>query len=160
MNGFMESGSHSTFPDKPNNMSKRTGIILCCFLVVLFAQRGLAQTVSSVDIVKVNAKYQQEAEYFYKENWQAFRKLALEKKLISNYEMMKTPIDSSGHYTLILITQYPDSIYYQNREKNFEPIMKSISPNGPKMLNSTDRKQFLQYVEGFDATTIVSGKKS
>jgi hypothetical protein len=74
--------------------------------------------------------------------------------------MMKIPTDSGGHYTLILITQYPDSLYYQNREINFDPIMRSISPNGPKMLNSIDRKELLQYVDGFDATTIVSGKKS
>lgn len=141
-------------------MNKPIAIFLCCFQLALFTPKSQAQTVSSVDIVKVNSKYQKEAEYFYKENWQAFRKMALEKKIISNYEMMQTSADSTGHYTLILITEYPDSLHYNKREKNFEPIMKSISPNGPKMLNNIDRKQFLQYVDGFDATTIVSGKKS
>ena len=140
-----------------NQRVLRIGLVLSFTLTI---QALFAQKVSSVDIVKVNAKYQKEAEYFYRENWQAFRKQALEKKLISNYEMMRTPIDSTGHYTLILITSYPDSVYYHNREKHFEPIMKSISPNGPKMLNSIDRKQFLQYVDGYDATTIVYGKKS
>ena len=160
MNGFSVSDSHSTFPFKRTTMSKHVVIFLCCFLFALFAQQAYAQTVSSVDIVKVDARYQKEAEFFYAENWQAFRKIALEKKLISNYEMMKSTADSTGHYILILITQYPDSLHYQNRERNFEPIMKSISPNGPKMLNNIDRKQFLQYVDGFDATTIASGKKS
>jgi len=141
-------------------MNKSLAISICCIQVVLFAHQGQAQMVSSVDIVKVNSKYQKEAEFFYMGNWYAFRKMALEKKIISNYEMMQTSADSTGHYTLILITRYPDSLYYHNREKNFEPIMKSISPNGPKMLNNIDRKQFLQYVDGFDATTIVSGKKS
>jgi hypothetical protein len=141
-------------------MNKPLAIFIYCLQLVLFARQGQAQTVSSVDIVKVNSKYQKEAEYFYRENWHAFRKLALEKKIISSYEMMQTSADSTGHYTLILITQYPDSSHYHNREKNFEPIMKSISPNGPKMLNNIDRKQFLQYVDGFDATTIFSGKKS
>ncbi|MGB4772692.1 MAG: hypothetical protein WBP58_14590 [Chitinophagaceae bacterium] len=140
-------------------MKNALATLICCFQVVLFAHQGQAQTVSSIDIVKINSKYQKEAEYFYRENWQAFRKMALEKKIISNYEMMQTSADSTGQYTLILITQYPDSSHYHNREKNFEPIMKSISPNGPKMLNNIDRKQFLQYVDGFDATTIVSGKK-
>jgi hypothetical protein len=141
-------------------MNKPIAIFLYCFQLALFIYKTQAQTVSSVDIVKVNSKYQKEAEFFYKENWQAFRKMALEKKIISNYEMMQTSADSTGHYTLILITQYPDSLHYHIREKNFEPIMKSISPNGPKMLNNVDRKQFLQYLDGFDATTIVSGKKS
>lgn len=141
-------------------MSKSIAIILSAFQLVLFTHPGQAQTVSSIDIVKINSKYQKEAEFFYKENWQAFRAKALEKKLIANYEMMKTPIDSTGYYTLILITSYPDSTLYHNREKNFEPIMKSVSPNGPKMLNNIERKQFLQYIDGFDATTIVSGKKS
>lgn len=141
-------------------MNKPITIFLCCFQLALFTPKSQAQTVSSVDIVKVNSKYQKEAEYFYKENWQAFRKMALEKKIISKYEMMQTSADSTGHYTLILITEYPDSLHYNKREKNFEPIMKSISPNGPKMLNNIDRKQFLQFVDGFDATTIVSGKKS
>jgi hypothetical protein len=160
MNGYNVSAVVSTFPSKLTNMKKCVAIFLCCFQVALFFHKAHSQTVSSVDIVKVNARYNNEAYFFYNENWLAFRKLALEKKLISNYEMMKIPTDSGGHYTLILITQYPDSLYYQNREINFDPIMRSISPNGPKMLNSIDRKELLQYVDGFDATTIVSGKKS
>lgn len=161
MNGFMVSDYDSTLtfhnPPVMNHRIIVSVIVLCCSL---FAQAGLAQTVSSVDIVKVDARYQKEAEYFYRENWQAFRKKAMEKKLISGFEMMQTPTDSTGHYTLILITRYQDSSSYHSREKNFEPIMQSISPNGPKMLNRIDRKQFLQYVDGFDATTIASGKKS
>ena len=161
MNGFMVSDYDFTltFHYTPV-MNQRIIISVIVLYCSLFTQAGQAQTVSSVDIVKVDARYQKEAEFFYRENWQAFRKKAMEKNVISGFEMMQTPTDSTGHYTLILITRYQDSVYYHSREKNFEPIMKSISPNGPKMLNNIDRKQFLQYVDGFDATTISSGRKS
>ncbi len=128
-------------------------------LLVLSIQWIFGQQISTIDIVKVNAKYEQEAMYFYTENWQAFRKHALSKEVIASYELKKTAIDSTNHFFLILITTYKDSVQMSHMEENFAPIMKAISPNGPKMLNSLDRKQFLEYVSGYDAATIISSQK-
>lgn len=117
------------------------------------------QQISTIDIVKVDAKYQQEAMYFYTENWQAFRESALRNGVIESYELKKTATDSTNHFLLILITTYKDSIQVSEAEQNFAPILKAISPNGAKMLNSIDRKQFLEYVSGYEAATIVTSKK-
>lgn len=121
-------------------------------LIVLtfYAQTSRGQELTTMDIVRVNATYEKEALYFYQENWKAFRKLALQKGVISGYEMHRTATDSTHHFQLILITRYPDSTALANSEENFRPIMKEVSPQGPRMLNNVDRKEFLEYVRGYE----------
>ncbi len=133
--------------------------ILIAFLLLASPHESMAQRYTSVDIVNINARYENEAMYFYRENWQAFRKAALEKGIISGYEMLRTETDSTNHFQLILMTEYPDKASFEKREDHFGPIMKAISPNGPKMLNSIDRKVFLEYLSGYDAQRVLSNRK-
>jgi hypothetical protein len=109
-----------------------------------------AQAITAVDIVSIDARYRAEAEYFYRENWLAFRKEALKKGVITSFRQLKTPPDSTGRYTLMLLTTFADSTAFAHREERFAPIMKAISPNGPRMLNQVPRSAFLKYVSGYD----------
>lgn len=113
-----------------------------------------AQQFTTVDIVKVKASYEKEAMFFYNENWKQFRIEAHQRGFISGFELLKTEIDSLRQFQLILITKYPDSISFHQKEENFAPIMKRISPNGPKMLNSVPRKEILEWVAGYEAILI------
>lgn len=131
-------------------------VVLYC---LCFTTSLSAQTIKTIDVVKVNANYEKEAMYFYHENWKAFREAALEKKVISGYELLRTPTDSTNHFQLLLITEYADSLSYKNLEKNFEPIMKAIAPQGPKMLNAVSRKDFLEYIIGFDAYSLLEKRR-
>lgn len=131
------------------------GILFSLALTPLFAQKQ-----SSIDIVRVDARYEKEAMYFYQENWLAFRKAALIKGYISGYEMLRTETDSTHHFQLFLVTEYPDSTAYRLREEHFAPIMKSISPNGPKMLNQVERKVFLEYLAGYDTRRLIADHKN
>lgn len=117
-----------------------------------------AQVISTLDIVKVNGQYEQEAMYFYNENWLQFRKEALKENVISDYEMLRTPDDSAGFFNLILITEYADSASFRNMEAGFAPIMKRVAPNGPKMLNDVPRSKFLEYVSGHDMSSVAAAR--
>jgi hypothetical protein len=123
------------------------------------SQLAYSQGYTTIDVVKIDQKYYKEAMYFYNENWTAFRKEALKQRFISGYKMVKTPADSTQHYQLILITEYADSLTYNRKEENFSPIMKKISPNGPKMLNDIPRSRFLEYLAGYDAYDIVEDRE-
>jgi ketosteroid isomerase-like protein len=113
-----------------------------------------AQQFSTIDIVSVKAIYEKEAMFFYNENWKSFRAEAYRKGFISGYEILKTEKDSTQKFQLILVTKYSDSLSFHNKENNFALIMKSISPNGPKMLNNIPRKDILEYLSGYDAILV------
>lgn len=127
-------------------------------LLALLSLSGWAQKLTTVDIVKIQSQYAKEAAYFYEANWKAFRVEALKQKHISGYELLRTAPDSTGHAYFILLTEYPDSLTYGRREENFAPIMKRISPNGPRMLNDVPRSKFLEYVTGYDAVRVLSSR--
>lgn len=139
---------------------EKTSVLLTTLCFILLCNlTALAQNIKTMDIVKVNARYEKEALYFYNENWKAFRNEALKKGFISGFEMLRTATDSTNHFQLILITEYADSTSFQNMERNFEPIMKAISPKGPRMLNEVPRKEFLEYIVGYDALSIISKQR-
>lgn len=146
-------------PCATNTMQKRTAYLIGFFVLVAF-HTALGQETSTIDVVKVKAQYEKEAMYFYNENWKAFRELAFKKGIISGYELLRTPKDSTNHFELILITKYKDRPSFEKSEENFRPIMKQVSPNGPRMLNDIDRKVFLTYLTGYETTRLAaSGRK-
>lgn len=130
-------------------------------LLILFVSLSFAvfsQKVSTFDIVKVDANFEKEAMYFYNINWREFRKEALKQKVITGFEMYKLAIDSTKHFDLTLVTTYKDEKAYHQAEEKFRPIMKKVSPNGPKYLNEIKREQFLLYVAGSEGKVVYSEK--
>ena len=115
---------------------------------------AISQKISTFDIVKINAKYEKEAMYFYEQNWLAFRKEALKQKVISGYEMYRSPADTTHHFDLTLITIYKNEKAFKVSEEKFRLIMKAISPDGPKYLNEVRRDQFLKYIAGSEGKLI------
>ncbi len=73
--------------------------------------------------------------YFYNNNWREFRKEALKQKVITGFEMYRSVIESTNHFDLTLVTIYKDEKAHAQAEEKFSPIMKKVSPNGPKYLN-------------------------
>lgn len=130
------------------------------FVLGLSFQSSLAQF-STVDVVQVKAAYEKEAVFFYENNWKVFREEAIREKYVSRFELIKCKSDTTGISTLILITDYADSLSFANREKHFEAIIKKHSASGPKLLNSVSRKEFLISVTGFQGRVLAmgSGKK-
>jgi hypothetical protein len=133
-------------------------VILTCFLLLVITGTGHAQSnpISTVDVVKGKQKFEKEVMFFYEQNWKAFRDEALRLGHISSYQLIRTATDSTGHFSLILITGYPDSLKFRMVEENFRPIMQKLAPKGPKMLNEVKRNEFLEYLTGFEGEVLFS----
>lgn len=119
-------------------------------LLLLFGVQlsGTAQTssVTLMDFVKIRNGKTAEALYFYENNWKPYRDLAIKKKVIQSYELVKANPDSLNNFDLILITTYKDSTQYAKSEENFRSILTQLRPNGPLLLNELKPTEFRQNV--------------
>ena len=115
-------------------------------LFLFLLNHCLAQSESRVghfDIMKADAKYEQETKHYYEQNWLLFRKEAKKQNAISDYKLMYTEPDSTNTFSIILYTEFQDQTASDNVEEAFSPIMKGLRPNGPNMLNDVKRSEFI-----------------
>lgn len=115
-------------------------------LIAASAVEAQSQKVAIYDFVKVKNNRFEEALYYYQQNWKLYREAAQAKNYISSYKIVKLDGDSSAPFHLVLITEYPDSTAWKASEKNFEPILKKLRPDGPVYLNSMKADEFRQNV--------------
>jgi hypothetical protein len=127
-------------------------LFLICIANAISAQKK--QQIVTTDMLSVNQVFEKEAIFFYEKNWKAFRDQALKQKFISGYQLIMSAPDSTGSIQIVLLTMYPDSVSFANSEKNFRPIMKKISPNGPHLLNEINIREKFQYVGGTEGKTL------
>ena len=66
----------------------------------------------------------------------------MERRYILSYEVVKVSPDSTADFDLMLITEYRDSVQLRNSEENFQKIIKEVRPNGPRLLNEVQPKDF------------------
>lgn len=123
-------------------------------LILTMTLSYAACQITTIDAVKAKSEYEREAIYFFENNWKPFREAALEEKVISGFELVKSDPDSTGVTTIWLVTHYQDTPTYENAEKNFQGIIRRISPGGPKMLNAVPRKEFIISVESYHGKTL------
>jgi hypothetical protein len=95
-----------------------------------------------MDFVKIKDGKKAEAMYFYENNWKLYREEALKRKIIQSYQVMETMPDSLNNFDLILITVYKDSAQYSKSEENFRPLLATLRPNGPVLLNNVKPADF------------------
>jgi hypothetical protein len=118
------------------------------FLLLVFAGWQAAaqkpQPVVVMDFVRVKEARFAEALFFYENNWKLYRDEALRQGFITGYRVLQTKPDSAANFDLVLLTEYADSLQYNNSEKNFEGIIKHLRPNGPKLLNDMKPADFRQ----------------
>jgi|GEM_PF-634561 len=110
------------------------------FATGIFAQKNAPIWVA--DFVKVKSSHRAETLFFYENNWKLYRDTALAKGHISAYRLLETIPDSLGNFDFILMTAYPDSAAYAKSEEHFQPILKTLRPDGPKLLNNLKPADF------------------
>lgn len=98
-----------------------------------------------VEYVKMMEQYEQEALFYYNENWKLFREEALKQGHISSYAILT--IDDSGDYDIMLITSFDSKEQHEAAEENFGKIIKEQRPNGPKLLNEITPNLFRENVK-------------
>lgn len=101
-------------------------IILPTLLFISYC--GFSQTehkTSSIDFVEALDGYKAEALFYYQNNWQVLREMALEKGYIQAYQFMEVPYSKEMPYHFMLITTYANKEQYDKREANFEKLIKA-----------------------------------
>lgn len=127
-------------------MHRCVALLYLLFAVQLFAAAQTSSVITLMDFVKIREGKTAEAMFFYENNWKLYRDLALKKKIIHSYEMVKARPDSLNNFDLILITVYKDSVQFAKSEENFRSILAELRPNGPALLNGIKPADFRQNV--------------
>lgn len=99
-----------------------------------------------MDFVKVKDGRKAEALYFYENNWKVYREIALREGIIHSYEFVDARSESNSAFDIVLITRFTGEAQYKASEKNFEPILKRLRPNGPMLINEVKPNDFRQNV--------------
>lgn len=98
------------------------------------------------DFIKIKEGRRDETLYFYENNWKVYRDEAKKRGVIDSYELISASSDKNADFDLILVTRYRGEDQFKNSEKNFEPILKELRPNGPALKNQLKPEEFRQNV--------------
>ena len=115
------------------------------FCVLMLLPLSALAEIISVDFVRVLNGNQDEALYYYENNWKRYRIDAEEKGFISWYRLLARTSDD-GQVDFLLMTAYPTEEHYADREANFATIMDAS--NGPKLLNEKTPGEFREVIDG------------
>jgi hypothetical protein len=118
--------------------------LLSCASSLIIAQKN--KEVILMDFVKILPGKKAEAMFFYENNWKLYRDEALKRGVIRSYEIVESKADTLDNFNLVLITVYTDSVQHSRSEANFEPILRSLRPNGPVLLNELKPSDFRKNV--------------
>ncbi len=110
------------------------------------------------DFVKIKDGRRDEALYYYENNWKIYREEAKKRGVIESFELIEARSDKSSDFDLILITRYRGEENYKNSEKNFEPILKQLRPNGPVFKNTVKAEEFRQSVFLYTGKSIFASR--
>lgn len=116
-------------------------IILILLIIVAsnsFAQEN--QRLSTFQIIQILDNNIAEAEYYYENNWQVLREMAIKKEYIHSYQLFLTPENGDHTTEMILITTYRNENQYEKREEHFQELIKEKGEL--KLLNDKQPGEF------------------
>lgn len=96
----------------------------------------------AVDFVRIKAGHRAETLFFYENNWKFYRDTARARGQISGYRLLETTPDSLGNFDFVLMTAYADSAAQARSEEHFRPILQTLRPDGPQLLNGLPPRDF------------------
>ena len=104
--------------------------------------------ISSIDFVQILEGNEQEAKYYYENNWKVLRDKAIRSGYIHSYDFLLTPRSEEAPFDIILITTYSDNEQYALREENFTLL---IEERGDlRLLNEKEPGEFRKVIFGKD----------
>lgn len=117
---------------------------LSILFIIAFLNIEAQNSITKIDFVKIKNDQRKEALFFYENNWNKYRGIALDKGYIKSYKLLTTHADSVANFDLMLITEYADSLQERLSEERFQQIIKATNPNGPTLLNDLKPNDFRQ----------------
>ena len=100
-----------------------------------------------IDFVKVLNGNDEEAIYYYENNWEQYRIKALERGYISSYQLLVRTSDD-GNTDILLMTGFASEAEYDAREENFAVVMQEPGRDGPLLLNEKAPGEFREVFDG------------
>ena len=107
--------------------------------VLLVPSLASAETVTTVDLVRVIDGRIDETLYYYQNNWADHREKAKAQGVISGYRLL-IDRESGDSAVLMLVTEYADRNQYAAREANFATIIDAAG--GRRLLNDLPPGEF------------------
>lgn len=106
-------------------MKKTTLILFVIFLTSCTLNYGQSNDkISTIDFVQILNDNTKEAVYYYQNNWEILRKMAIKKEYIHSYQVLEVPISEEQPFQLMLITTYSNEAQYKLREDHFAKLIK------------------------------------
>ena len=121
-------------------------IIVFLFSTFSFAQKN-AKT-STIDFVQVLNNNKKEVLFYYQNNWEVLRKMALKRNYIHSYQLLKTTPTKDAPFTYMLITTYKNKSQFDKRELHFRELIKIKGKL--RLLNKKKPKIFRKTIFGKD----------
>ena len=95
---------------------------------ILFCTQINAQEntkISTIDFVQTVNNNTKELVYYYQNNWEVLRKMAIKKSYIDSYQFLETKPTTEAPFSFMLITTYKDKTQFDAREKHFQELIKA-----------------------------------
>ena len=108
----------------------------------LFGQQG--QRISSMDFVEIVNDNEEEALFYYQNNWKVLRQMAIKKNYISSFELLKDISNNKNSFSLILMTTYANKEQFEKREEHFQELIKE--KGGLELMNEKKPAEFRKTV--------------
>ncbi|MTI40742.1 hypothetical protein E1140_14660 [Fulvivirga lutimaris] len=98
-----------------------------------------------MDYVQILNKNEEEAIYYYKNNWEKLRVKAVEAKFIKSYQLLRLSESDTSDYHIILLTTYANQEQFDKREENFGRLIEARGDR--KLLNEKQPDEFRKIVK-------------
>ena len=119
------------------------------FLLLFISMTSLCfgqqdQSISSMDFVEIVNDNQEEALFYYQNNWKILRQMAIKKNYISSFELLKDMGQDKNSFSLILVTTYANREQFEKREEHFQELIEE--KGGLELLNEKKPAEFRKTV--------------
>lgn len=126
-----------------SNAMKKLILLVTIICLNHFSFGQNEQAITSIDFVEILNDNEQEAIYYYQNNWKVLREVAIKKNYIASFEILKD-IEEGQTFDLILITRYKNKKQFDEREAHFDEIIKQ--KGGLDLMNEIQPKFFRKTV--------------
>ena len=104
-------------------------ILVFCVNFCVFSQQDTK--ISTIDFVQILNNNKKENVYYYENNWEVLRKMAIQKSYIDSYQLLETKPTNDAPFSFILITTYKNKTQFDAREKHFEELINCLLYTSP-----------------------------
>lgn len=117
-------------------------LVILLFCCLSYGQSN--EKITTIETVEILNGNEEEAVYYFQNNWKQLRIKAVEKGYIHSFQLLKTTFTEDTPFHLMLVTTYANEEQFNNREPHFSELIKAS--DGLKLLNDKEPSEFRKSV--------------